>query len=133
MLLDLVDGTPGEELADAEPRSREELAYPISEETVALMQEAIDRGDGVYAIDPQAGRMERVITFPHAQSRPPVIHAPPRRRTPASQGNGARGGARQPSRDGPGSSSDSDEPPLRVVPLARFRRDVGAWLEAVGQ
>jgi hypothetical protein len=29
--------------------------------------------------------------------------------------------------------SDGSEPPLRVVSLARFRRDVAAWLEAVGK
>jgi hypothetical protein len=36
------------------------------------------------------------------------------------------------SRGDPDSDSDSD-PPLQVVSLARFRRDVAAWLEAVGR
>jgi hypothetical protein len=44
-----------------------------------------------------------------------------------------RGAARSTARGSRSPPEDPSPPPLRVVSLARFRRDVAAWLEAVGR
>jgi hypothetical protein len=78
----------------------------------------------------QAQEARRGVGLARYHSRRQMPRTSPRRaqprrpRTPrrVARTTGARG------------DPDSDpDPPLRVVPLTRFRRDVGAWLEAVGR
>lgn len=91
----------------------------LDEETLALMYEAVRRQDGTYAIDPVAHTMKRVVRFPRPPAQRAVASArSPRRRSVRRVASRARG-----------PDDPEPEPPLDVVPVARFRRDVRRWLE----
>ncbi len=94
--------------------------------TLALMHEAVERGDGVYSIDPLAHTMERVVKFP-----PPRLRRRPDVRTPALVRPSARTPRRRSVRRRPSKARAPDDPSpspeLEAVPLSRFRADVRRW------
>jgi hypothetical protein len=78
---------------------------------------------------------ERRLRAPVTPGEAPVRAAAQRGRSSRSSRRRRATRATRTSRGDPDSDSDSDSPSrrLRVVPLARFRHDVDAWLEAVGR
>jgi hypothetical protein len=73
---------------------------------------------------------ERRLRAPVAPSAVPVSAEAHSDRSPRRQ---TRRASRSRARSPTGDPSEPSPEPLRVVPLARFRRDVAAWLEAVGR
>jgi hypothetical protein len=100
---------------------------------LAFRMHALHKRTGAtYAGDPATGRIERISTGRMEQrlrdARAPIIHVPKPRENQSRQREHRSRSRTRPTRGSP--DDPEPEPPLRVIPLAAFRRELRRALEA---
>jgi hypothetical protein len=104
-----------------------------------VVEDGPDWGEPDFCDETHAWRLERDRNGRIVSHRVPVWLPPlssfvrPRGAAREPRRGNGRPGSRRVARTNGARGDPDSEPPLQVVPLARFRRDVDAWLEAVGR